>query len=379
MIISIFLFSNITFAQCSPNPMLTGNLLYPDTNSNLKRAYYGIAYNDVLQMNVPSDTTIAGFPAQITSMTILGIDNLPTGISWACNPTNNIINGGSAGCILFSGTPTLNSFASYNLRIRIRIKGIVFSSPQTVDTALFGYKIRLSPVYADTCDYTTTCANTTKTLCPDSITNLKNAKVDSLYTQVLQFKSFDTISSNGINYLIDSVKINLPITGLPPHITAQCSNSNCLFTPFSKGCITFVGTPTIADTGVYNLNFSINYFCSKNNMASVIDRPVNYYKIKIIKNNTGIDEYENMQFQLSQNNPNPSNYITEITFVSPEPATIQFKITDVVGQLKFNRKIKAKKGKNNIKVDTRKFDSGAYFYSVSDGKTTLSKTMMITN
>ena len=109
------LFSGALFAQCTPDPN-SGLLFSPAPTTPLPSGNVGVAYAQVITVNVPADTSIdlgalIGFPYPPVTVTVnnmtLGVPNgLPIGIFGSINPGTGIINGGSRGCIDVSGTPT---------------------------------------------------------------------------------------------------------------------------------------------------------------------------------------------------------------------------------------------------------------------------------
>lgn len=102
--------SNALNAQCVPNTNLTTPGIYPDSATGLASGTLNVAYNEVLQIRVPTDTSVvlAGNTVNVTidSITLVNFYNLPPGLSYACNPTSCKFVGGSNGCVLLSGTPT---------------------------------------------------------------------------------------------------------------------------------------------------------------------------------------------------------------------------------------------------------------------------------
>ncbi|PCJ83144.1 MAG: hypothetical protein COA57_11925 [Flavobacteriales bacterium] len=92
---------------CTPDLQYTQAGVYPDTIQGLPDATVGIFYSQVLTIVAPVDTFIAGFgtiPVDSTALT--GIDSLPPGLIYTCEPLSCSWPGGTSGCILISGTPT---------------------------------------------------------------------------------------------------------------------------------------------------------------------------------------------------------------------------------------------------------------------------------
>jgi hypothetical protein len=71
-----------------------------------------IMYNQVIQIKVPVSINLQDFGAPIPfilyvdSVVITGATGLPTGISYAANPSSGVLHGGQHGCALVTGTTT---------------------------------------------------------------------------------------------------------------------------------------------------------------------------------------------------------------------------------------------------------------------------------
>jgi hypothetical protein len=86
------------------------------------------------------------------------------------------------------------------------------------------------------------------------------------------------------------------------------------------------------------------------------------------------------EFDMTQNTPNPWSYETNIDYYVPSPSNVDISIRDVNGKLILTNKMKAHKGWNTylLKADELKA-SGIYIYEITNGKTTLSKRMILLN
>lgn len=90
-------------ASCTPDPLTTGYCTTPAEASSLPNGTVGVAYTTVIQVSVGASA--GGGLATITDVTISGV-TLPNGLSYATNPSNGVIPGGSNACIEITGTPT---------------------------------------------------------------------------------------------------------------------------------------------------------------------------------------------------------------------------------------------------------------------------------
>lgn len=108
-------------AQCTITPgcsvTASGYCTTPPTSTNLPGATVSTTYTTVIQVSVG---TTAG-PATINSATVTSVTGMPTGLTYSTNPTNGVINGGSNGCILFTGTPGAATAGSYTITVNLSV------------------------------------------------------------------------------------------------------------------------------------------------------------------------------------------------------------------------------------------------------------------
>ena len=111
LLILIFHFSaGILNAQCVPDTSTIPGIT-PDSATGLAAGNVGSPYSQILQVRVPTDTTVElspGFPVTVTivSIQVNSFTGLPPGLTYSCNPSSCIFPGGSNGCVEISGTPT---------------------------------------------------------------------------------------------------------------------------------------------------------------------------------------------------------------------------------------------------------------------------------
>jgi type IX secretion system substrate protein len=124
-ILCVFFLVNKSFAQCTPNPNNIA-LITPDTITNFASGTVAVPYSQMVYVHPPIDTT--GTVGTITihvnpldSIVLNNINNLPPGLSYACNPSNCVFPGGVSGCMAITGTPTTAGL--YQLSIEITAYG----------------------------------------------------------------------------------------------------------------------------------------------------------------------------------------------------------------------------------------------------------------
>ncbi|MEM7037048.1 MAG: hypothetical protein AAF570_08730, partial [Bacteroidota bacterium] len=100
--------SQALHAQCTPDPNLTAQGIYPNP---MPDGCVGQAYFQVVDFVFPVDTTISGFTVPFDSFRIDMINNLPAGLIYTCNTPNCVYVApgggvGAKGCANVTGTPT---------------------------------------------------------------------------------------------------------------------------------------------------------------------------------------------------------------------------------------------------------------------------------
>ena len=121
-------------AQCTPDPQFTIAGIYPDSATGLPNAMVGQAYNEVITIISPVDTStvILGqtIPVTIQTIELESVTGLPPSFSYDCATTDCIFAGGSTSCaVLSSPSPTITEIGSHQ---------IIMNTTTTVDAGLFG-------------------------------------------------------------------------------------------------------------------------------------------------------------------------------------------------------------------------------------------------
>lgn len=120
--------------------------------------------------------------------------------------------------------------------------------------------------------------------------------------------------------------------------------------------------------------FKIKLLGWKNNEWRVISKAynVNVGAVDVSENNLP------KEFLLKQNFPNPFNPTTTISFDLPESGFVTLKIYDVLGNVITTLlKENLSAGKYSFNFDASKYSSGIYFYTLSSGKSSVTKKMLL--
>jgi hypothetical protein len=135
-------------------------------------------------------------------------------------------------------------------------------------------------------------------------------------------------------------------------------------------------------TGTYNLTFSapgyytktISNVYTKNDSTTILN-------VQLKPTTTGISGNENniaKEFELMQNYPNPFNPSTSIEFNVPDKSFVTIKVYDYLGrEITTLINGETEPGKNSVSWNASNNSSGVYFYKLTSGNVTLTKSMLL--
>lgn len=147
LLVSTVLFSSyITQAQCTPDMTETVPGMHPTQAEGLSPATVGTPYSQTITVIIPADTTIElvpGFPTTvpINSAKVNNVIGLPSGFSYACNPSTCIFPGGTTKCAVLTGTATSGQEGIYPLKI-----AVTYDAGLTADDTVEGYNLVVNPM-----------------------------------------------------------------------------------------------------------------------------------------------------------------------------------------------------------------------------------------
>lgn len=94
------------FAQCTPDPNNTSDLIYPSPDNANYTLVENQPFDDRVTINLPVDSSAGPVDAFIDSLKINSVQGLPPGLASECNNVECLILGGQQGCVRLFGTPT---------------------------------------------------------------------------------------------------------------------------------------------------------------------------------------------------------------------------------------------------------------------------------
>ena len=109
---------------------------------------------------------------------------------------------------------------------------------------------------------------------------------------------------------------------------------------------------------------------------------VNGYVIKVRPTSgncapLGTNELVTTQFDVQGNYPNPFNRTTEIKFSVSKKQEVDFQVHNMVGSQIIKKSVDAERGENTISLNADSLKPGIYFYSISDGKKSFTRKMIV--
>lgn len=131
------------YAQCTPRAGMS-NYIEPEFLDN---AIAGTPYTQVVFFRVPKDTVVDynGTPVSVSvqNSKILAMEGIPAGFVYNCNKVNCNFAGGSNGCAVITGTPTLAQVGDYPIKIRIQTNTLIGGSIpfSRIDSGIYNFKI----------------------------------------------------------------------------------------------------------------------------------------------------------------------------------------------------------------------------------------------
>ena len=75
--------------------------------------------------------------------------------------------------------------------------------------------------------------------------------------------------------------------------------------------------------------------------------------------------------------PNPANNNCKVQFVSGKNLSVNYKLTNLLGEIVESYSIDAIRGINDVYINTSLLQNGVYMYSISDGSQQLTKRLIV--
>src|ERR1043165_2037584 len=222
-------------------------------------------------------------------------------------------------------------------------------------------------------------------------------------TTVIQFKNFDTIRFGGQLLTVQDLTLD-SIGNLPRNVCWVTNKANNKWANQEDGCIKVNGT-VCEDPGQYRLKIIVTanigvpiqtdagaaglyyYVRVKNNGDA--DTPLDTTgqstdsNIKVLygnaKNCTSTIGIVDASSNLNSMNvvPNPFNNRAVVSFYADKAGVITESMTNMIGNEVMRRTSEVRMGENTSMIERNNLATGVYFYSISDGKSVLTKRVVI--
>ena len=220
-------------------------------------------------------------------------------------------------------------------------------------------------------------ADSTWGIWPDEQSNFISGDIGVAYQQIVNFKipsDAGDIDSTFAGTPVDSVVLT-GVTNLPPGILYSCNVPSCTWYGDSAGCASISGMPTT--NGSFQITLEITGWVTI--FFNPFPQNFTYDGYVINIGPVGIDSYHLTTNTLKLDNaiPNPANNECKIQFVSGKNRSVNYKLTNLLGEIIERRTVDAVRGVNDILFNTTFLQNGVYMYSISDGSQQLTKRLIV--
>ncbi len=207
---------------------------------------------------------------------------------------------------------------------------------------------------------------------PSVIMGISVAAETQYYEQTIVLRVPNDTVYLGAVIAIDSAGIN-SITGLPASLTWDSDSDNDFWPGNSFGCLVFKGVPVVGDAGVHKVEINISINALGASMPYILE-----YDLEVLDAVfAGVEEANNLSFNVLQNQPNPFDNYTQINYVMPNAADVSFIVYDILGNKVAMKNYSSIKGENTIKFYKDNLAKGVYVYELNYDESVVRKRMII--
>ncbi len=217
----------------------------------------------------------------------------------------------------------------------------------------------------------------------------ESACINSPYTFQLTFRIPEEIMipSPPITAEVNSIQVT-GITGLPEGMAMACNPPTCIFTPDDVlGCAVIYGTANNTNApGEYPLELqgTVSTNIADIDFATLFAfLGTGSYTLTLEEEgspdcfvSTSVDEYLNDHMTVTTA-PNPFVDRTNITINSDVNETLQFNVTNLLGEVVHSESVRIVDGENNIEFDGSYLANGIYHFTFSNGDAALTQKVVL--
>lgn len=216
----------------------------------------------------------------------------------------------------------------------------------------------------------------------------------------IQFKNFNKFTFGGQEVTVQSLKIDT-LRNLPAGLCWATNKANNTWANQEDGCIKVSGTPC-DNPGQYKLKIivtanigvpiqtdadaaGLKYFVRvinngdatipvDTNQTDAFAKPTGY-SASAVGCSVGLEDvYGISAFNIA---PNPMNSSAVVSFVSEKSAVVTERITNLLGSTVSTKKVEVKAGDNSLVINRGELPAGVYFYTISEGKNSVTRRIVI--
>ena len=239
---------------------------------------------------------------------------------------------------------------------------------------------------------------------------------------VIHFKNYNTFVFGGTTITIQTLGID-SITNLPSGLCWATNKTNNTFSNQENGCIAVFGT-CCSPPGQYRLGIyvaagigvgnplhtsaaavGLYYYVRVNNLIDSAARAVDTTGQSVSADSTKFRGYSTSGTNINEvaictpylgpclNDgvveilpsvsslsivPNPFNNKAVVSFYSDKEAVMSEKLTNMLGSVIYSRDMQVRMGENSALIEKNALPSGIYFYTLSNGRSLITKRVVIT-
>lgn len=222
----------------------------------------------------------------------------------------------------------------------------------------------------------------TSGISPDTLSGMDVAYTGQPYEEVFTF----VVPTDTMGFTIDYIQLN-SVTGLPSqgNFDYDCTPSNCQFDAGTTQCARVFSTsdPTVAQIGSYQLTIDAMAYIIDPIFGSTIANPGGatiydgYYLVIADGASAGLQEVGSGQMKSLIAYPNPTSGLTTVEFAMGYDTEVSFTVTNLLGEIVNLQHMSAPKGLNRINFDASSMSNGVYLYTITDGRNTISKKLIV--
>lgn len=217
----------------------------------------------------------------------------------------------------------------------------------------------------------------------------KVACVDKDYEFTFTIAVGDSLDIPGFGaFPIDSIVLSpdTAIGGLPAGLTFECGTPDCIFRQGDLSCVAITGVPSSTNAlGDYPLTITGTFFSGAISLAQTLpgDLFPGSYVLRVAASNDPACTASSVELVRYNDKieatiaPNPVMSYAKLRINAPRSGTYQYRLYNMLGAEIINVPMRLQAGMNEQDLDLSFLSDGLYIYSVNDGKTQVTKRVMI--